>query len=203
MKDIELIKKISKLDKDILTVEDLGKILEVKPSSLRTKISRLTQKEVLQRVGRGLYTVFGQVVIPEEVAPKLYYPSYLSLRTVLSKEGVVNQIPQQVYLITPRKTYQTKILETSIIYRKISKDLFFGYYLDQNIPTAYPEKALLDLIYFVSLGKETSNWNEMDFSRLDKERCYEFLKHFPSKTQRLAESVLKSEGVSKPEFFFQ
>lgn len=190
MKDIEIIKKVNELNKDILTIEDLSKILGVKKKGLRTKISRLTDKDVLQRVGHGLYTVFGKTVIPEEVASQLYSPSYLSLKTVLSKEGIINQIPNEIYLVTPRKTYQTKILNTKINYRKISEDLYFGYYLKNGIPIAYPEKALLDLIYFVTLGKETANFDEMDLDQINKQRLNKLLESFPRKIIKATKKLI-------------
>lgn len=72
---------------------NLVKILPVKEKSLWTIILRLTKKRVLSKVGRGLYSVFDEVVDIEEVAYQLYYHSYLSLTTVLSKEGIIKQIP--------------------------------------------------------------------------------------------------------------
>lgn len=189
MNDIQLVKKINSLNKDILTIKDLEKILDIEKSGLRTKISRLVSRQVLQRVGTGLYTAFGKAVIPEEVAPNLYCPSYLSLKTVLSKNGVINQIPSRIFLVTSKKTYKTKILKQELCYRQIAKDLFFGFFLEKNVPTAFIEKALLDLIYFVSLGKDTASWDEMDFSSLDRKRFNKFLKRFPEKTKRLAEKI--------------
>ena len=191
MNEIKLIEKLSKLEKPIFTLADLQKILPVSSHSLYTTISRLTKRGVLQKISRGVYAPFGKIVIPEEVAPLLYYPSYLSLNTVLSKVGVINQIPQEVLLVTPRKTKTLKISGTKVVYRQIQKKLFFGWHLLKGIPTAYPEKALLDLIYFASRGRAYLPLRELDLSSLDPVRWQKFAPLFPKTTQRLISRVTK------------
>jgi predicted transcriptional regulator of viral defense system len=190
MNNMALISKLQQLDKKLFTVQDLSLLLGGSKKGLRTRIARLRKQGVLQRVGRGLYTGFGQSVDPEQVAVQLYHPSYLSLQTVLSKVGVINQIPYQVYLVTPRKTYQTQILNTEIVYRQIKPALFFGFQLRRGSVIAYPEKALLDLLYFATLGKAHCNWDECDLSRLKRQRWQRFLPKFPQRVQDLAKSVL-------------
>lgn len=190
--DLELIDRLNSLPKVVFTLSDLEKALPIQPKSLRTGVSRLKRKGVLQRVGQGLYGVYGKTVIPEQVAGQLYYPSYLSLKTVLSKVGVINQIPQQVYCVTPNKSYRTKISGTPIVYRQIRKDLFFGYYLDKGVPVAYPEKALLDLLYFISYGKETLSFDELYLKGLDKKRWNEFKKAYPDRIRVFAGNELFS-----------
>lgn len=189
MNDLEIVKTISAYQKPILSLIDLEKILQVDKKSLRTKIMRLVKRGVLQKVSRGWYSVFGKTVIPEEVAGQLYYPSYISLKTVLSKAGVINQIPTDIFLVTPNKTYQIKLLGGRLIFRQIKKELFFGYFLDKGVPMAYPEKALLDLLYFVSYGKETVSLDELDLKYLNKNRWNEFKKLYPKRVGKLISQV--------------
>jgi len=170
MNELKIIEKIRSFPKKIFTVSDLGKILPFSQKSLPTIISRLKKRGVLNQVARGYYSAYGEIIVPENVACQIYYPSYLSLKTVLSKAGVINQIPKAIYLVTPRKTYQTEIAGVSVIYRRIKEELFFGYYLKDQSLIAYPEKALLDLLYFSSRGLETVNFSEMDWSYLNKKR---------------------------------
>lgn len=189
MKDIEIIKQLNLLPKNIFSLYDLKKILKVGPKSLPTKVSRLAKKGILQPVSRGWYTAYGKTVIPEEVAHQLYYPSYLSLRTVLGKAGVINQIPQKVFLVTCKKSYQTKILDTPVVYRQLKKELFVGYYLDKGIPTAYPEKALLDLLYFVARGKGRILFSELDLTHLNLSRLGKFQRIYPKRVRQLVAKV--------------
>jgi len=185
MSDVKIIETIRGFKKNILTVAEIGKILSLNDKSLRTIINRLKKKGVLALVGRGLYSVYGESVIAEEVASILYHPSYLSLKTVLSKAGVYNQIPREIYCVTSRKTYKTKINGIPIIYRQIKKELFFGYYQKKKSLIAYPEKAFLDLLYFVSKGRETVFLEELDISSLNKTKLADFSKKYPKEVKKL------------------
>jgi len=191
MNDLKIIEKIRAFPKKIFTISDLEKILSVSKKSLPTIISRLKKRGVLNQVGRGYYSVYEEIIVPENVACGIYYPSYLSLKTVLSKVGVINQIPWEIYLVTPRKTYKTKIAGVSVVYRQIKKDLFFGYYLKDKVLIAYPEKALIDLLYFSWRGIETVNFSEMDFSYLNKKRLERWGRRYPKGVREIIEKILK------------
>ncbi len=190
--DFQLINEIRSLQKAIFSVADLGKILSVKEKSLRTVIMRLKNKGVLNQVKRGWYSVFDQVMVPEEVVGQLYYPSYLSLKTVLHKIGIINQIPRQIYAVSTKKSYKTAISGVPIIYRQIKPDLFFGYYLDNQVLTAYPEKALLDLLYYVKKGRETVSFSELDLSQLNLKRWRQFKKPYSKIIKELIEKIEKN-----------
>lgn len=194
MRDLELVSKLKNLGKKLYTVSDLGKILPVKEKSLRTVIMRLTKRGVLNKIARGLYSVFDEAVDIEEAACQLYYPSYLSLKTVLSKQGIINQIPQEVQLITARKSYKIKIAGVLVVYRQIKKELFFGYFKEKRKLIAYPEKALLDLLYFALLGKEYFPAKEIDVSKIDKVRWRKYRRYYPEKIERLISAAEERIG---------
>lgn len=185
MKDLKLISKLKSVGKKVYRISELAKILDVKEKSLRTIILRLTKRGVLRRVGRGLYSVFDDMIDPEEIACQLYYPSYISLKTVLSKAGIINQIPRVIQCVTLRKTYKTKVAGIVVSYHQIKKDLFFGYYLKEGALIAYPEKALLDLLYFASLGREYFSPREIDLSKINKKRWKIFKRRYPKRLEGL------------------
>ena len=137
-----------------------------------------------------MYSNFGKVIIPEEIVSQIYYPSYLSLKTVLSKKGAINQIPRQIYGVTLNKSYRTKINNITLIYRQIKKELFFGFYQKDGQYLAYPEKALLDLLYFVSRGIETVSFSEIDLSRISKKKLLTWSKSYPKSIKKLLRELL-------------
>ncbi|OGK10466.1 hypothetical protein A2767_01355 [Candidatus Roizmanbacteria bacterium RIFCSPHIGHO2_01_FULL_35_10] len=184
MNDLKILQRINQYPNSIFSVSDLGKILNSKEKNLRTVIHRLSKRGVIQKLGRGWYSAYNKIVIPEQVTSQIYYPSYLSLKTVLSKVGVVNQIPRQIYSVTLNKSYQAKINNILLVYRQVKRELFFGFYQKENQYIAYPEKALLDLIYFVSRGVETVSWQEMDLSRLNKKKLFRWVKSYPSAAKK-------------------
>jgi len=189
MNELKIIEKIRQFPKQVFTVSDLEKILAVSKKSLPTVISRLKKRGVLNQVGRGYYGAYGEVIVPENVACQIYYPSYLSLKTVLSKVGVINQIPREIYLVTPRKTHKTKIAGVSVIYRQIKEELFFGYFLKDRNLIAYPEKAFLDLLYFSWRGIETVNFSEVDCFYLNKKRLERWGRRYPKGVREIIERI--------------
>ncbi|MBU1085767.1 MAG: hypothetical protein ABIJ43_01795 [Candidatus Beckwithbacteria bacterium] len=190
MNEIKLIEKLRLVDKSWWSLNDLGKVLLIKPSSLYTVASRLVKKGVLIRIGQGIYGVFGKTVVPEEIASSLYYPSYLSLKTVLVKAGVINQVAQEIQLMTTKRTKQIKIGETRLKYHQIKKELFFGYRVEKGMAMAYPEKALLDLFYLSSLGKAFVSFEELDMSGLDQKKLKTYSKKFSKRVQMLVKKVI-------------
>lgn len=191
MRDLELVFELKNLGKKVYTVSDLAKILAVKDKSLRTVIFRLTKRRVLNRVANGLYSVFGDVIDPEEIACQFYYPSYLSLKTALNRSGIINQIPQAIQCVSLRKSYKTKIAGIVVNYHQIKKDLFFGYYQKEEMLIAYPEKALLDLLYFSSLGREYFSPREIDLSKINKRRWKIFKRRYPKRLEGLISEIEK------------
>jgi len=186
MKDVEIINKISQYPKEWYSLKELAQILPIKKTSLRTVVARLAKRGVLQKISRGKYAIYGKKILPEVIACQIYYPCYLSLKTVLSRHGVINQIPRQIQLVTSRKSQRVSIMGNEIIYRQIKPGLYWGYFKQ----SAYPEKALLDLLYYVSLGKETVSLNELDLARLDRKRLQSFSRKFPPKVKNLVKQLL-------------
>ena len=193
MNDLKILEKIKEFPKTLFTVDDLGKILNIKEKSLRTVIYRLSQRGVIRKLGAGWYSIYGTIVTPEQIASQIYHPSYLSLKTVLSKDGIINQIPRQIYSISLNKSYKIKINGVFLIYRQIKRELFFGFYQKENQYMAYPEKALLDLLYFISRGIETVSFEELDLSRLNRKKLFQWVKLYPSPTKKYLKELKLSD----------
>src|SRR3990167_75353 len=193
MNDLKILEKIKEYPKTLFTVDDLGKILNIKEKSLRTVIYRLSRRGVIRKLGGGWYSVYGTIVTPEQIASQIYHPSYLSLKTVLSKDGIINQIPRQIYSISLNKSYKIKINGVFLVYRQIKRELFFGFYQKENQYMAYQEKALLDLLYFISRGIETVSFQELDLSRLNRNKLFKWVKPYPSPTKKYLEELKLSD----------
>lgn len=108
----------------------------------------------ITKIKNGLYAfseTIGQIV-PEELAGRLYGPSYISLEKALSFYGLIPEMVYSVTSVTPKTTREFKNKSGHFKYRNIKPDLFFGYKQKQGKIFPYllaePEKALLDLIYF-------------------------------------------------------
>jgi len=126
------------------------------------------KKGYLLKLKNGLYVFSREAdkLRGEEIAFRLYNPSYLSLESALSLYGF---IPEIVYAYVSVTTKINRTFDNSMghfIYRHIKKGLFWGY---RDIKTEFgqyliaePEKALLDYIY-LNLPKIR---NEADFENI-------------------------------------
>ncbi len=90
MSNIELLQKLRDFNKTYFTVADLEKILELEWDSLYVTLNRLVKAGVLIKLRRGIYQPEFQGFELEKVANEIYYPSYLSFETALSRYGILS-----------------------------------------------------------------------------------------------------------------
>lgn len=106
----------------------------------------------------------------------LQKPSYISLETALR---YYNWIPESVFSVISITTAKPAKWNTSLghfVYHSVKPRLYFGYQTveDQNVAfnIAYPEKTLLDFLYFNSQLTEVPDFEEL---RLNREEIAEQL----------------------------
>lgn len=187
---IDIFKKLKALDKPYFTIADFEKILNQKRESLYVTLNRLVKIGLLKRMGRGVYELTFSEERIEEVANQLYFPSYISFESALSRYGIMSQIPYTLTFATPKKSKKIILAQREIEYRQVKKELFFGYKSQNKVLIAEPEKALLDQIYLYSLGKASVNFKEWDFSKLKKTKLSKFLKPYSKKVKKIVDKNL-------------
>ncbi len=186
----EFLEKLRKLEKSYFTLADLEKIWSGKRESLKVILSRLTKRGELKRIQKNVYFLPGAEIEIEKIANEIYFPSYLSFESALSKWGILSQIPYSLTFATTLKTKRVEIENITIEYRKIKEELFFGYTLLKGVWVAKPEKALCDTFYLVSLGKLKFNFENLDLRKIQKNNFFKLIKKYPLKTQKLAKEFL-------------
>lgn len=180
MKYIDLAKNI----KDpIFSLQDL-KIagLKVYPYQL----SEWVKKGYLIKLKNGIYAISekSESLANEYIAFNLYQPSYVSLEWALSKYGL---IPEMVYNITSITTKTSRSFKNKFgifIFKRIRKELFFGYNKINKDGQVYlmaePEKALFDYIYLNSPRIKNQDdirelrLNEAALKELDKKKLKQY-----------------------------
>lgn len=195
-KDIELIKKLRDFHKSYFTVADLEKVLDLKRESLYVTLNRLVKSGVLVRLTKNIYSPFSEPVDIEKIAGELYFPSYLSFEQALSQYGILSQIPYSQTFATVRPTKKMIIASVEVEFSHIKKDLFFGYILKNGKYVAESEKALLDELYMVSMGKRGINIEELDLKDIDKNKLNEYAKKFPAQIKPLLNRVKSYFGTT-------
>ncbi len=189
----KIISRLKVTQTTFFTASSLGSILGYdNKNSLYKTIQRLERAKIIYRLDSGKY-YFGHTM-PQDfsVANFLVPPSYLSLETALNFYGVLSQFP---YPITSVTTAKSKTITTSIRefeYTHISKNLYWGFVRTNNYLMASPEKAVVDIFYLASKGLRSANFEEWDWSTINKIKLYEyanqirfspFKKYFSKNTQ--------------------
>jgi predicted transcriptional regulator of viral defense system len=194
MSDIEFIQTLRGFNKPYFTLADLEKILEMKRDSLYVTLNRLVKSGVLIRLQRGVYQPEFQGLELEKTANELYYPSYLSFESALSRYGILSQIPYTLTFATTRRSKKLLLAGREVEYRQLKKEYFFGYILDNGIYIAEPEKALLDQLYMMSKGKVSSDVSEWSLVDLKKNKFLQYSKKFPRTVRSKAKELTSRFG---------
>jgi hypothetical protein len=92
-------------------------------------------------------------------------------------------------LITTKKTREFRLPNQVLEYSHINSKLYFGYKIQGNFLLAEKEKALLDELYLISLKKRHLSLESLDLTNVDKKLFRQWLKKFPSYTQKLTQKL--------------
>ena len=157
----------------ILRVDELARELNTSEVAVGNALRRQEERGLVEHLGKK---IFINRLVPDfsgrELINTLRPESYLSLETVLRDSGISTQSPTLLTCVTPGRPGEFRAKSVSIIFRRISKNLFWGFqekrtrYGKYNI--AEPEKALLDWVYLRRQEGSTSNTDELDLQRLDR-----------------------------------
>jgi len=160
---MKFLKTLRAIDKLYYTISDILAVSSYSKESVYVTLNRLVKQGELVRLTSGTYILperYGEI---ERIANALYFPSYLSFETALAKYGVISQLPYTLMFATPSKTKKLQAREYQIEYRKIKKDLYFGYTTNEDgTLIATPEKALFDIYYISSFGKISFDFESID-----------------------------------------
>lgn len=152
-------KKLREVGLSLFTPQDLIQLLSASPVSARFLLTRAVKRGDALKLRRGLYARTESLPSDLEVANALYRPSYLSFAFALSFHRL---IPETVYTLTSATTRTTAAFTAigkQFSYHHLKPRAYAGYRAEQvngrAIWIAEPEKALVDCLYFVLLGKMT------------------------------------------------
>lgn len=192
MKSQEIINKLNNFNKSYFTFKDFELMLGKNAESIKTVLNRLVKSKNLTRLARNIYVLPEKIQDFELIAQQLNLFSYISFESALSYYGILSQVPYALILATTKKSKTITLGEKTIIYRRIKKELFFGYSLENNIKLALPEKALADSLYLITRGKLTLPLDELDLSSINKKEMEEILKKYPKSVRFLFQKIDKN-----------
>jgi len=133
----------------VFTIDEIALLSgDTNRDNLKARINYYVKTGKLLNLRKGIYAKTGEYN-PLELAVKIYTPSYISLETVLEKEGVIFQKYETVFAVSYLNR-KIEIDNREFQYRKIRKDVLInkeGVELKGSYAIATKERAFLDALY--------------------------------------------------------
>jgi len=150
-------------------LSDLRKLLDIEKDNTSYKIAeKLVAEKFLLRLKKGVYLSAFNPPDSFEIANAIYTPSYISLESALNYYGVLPQFPYSVTSVSPKKSKKLLIDGKEFEYVQISHKLYWDFRREGQTVIASPEKALLDMIYIASKGLRRIEFEDLDYSPINK-----------------------------------
>ena len=140
--------------------------------NLKSKLSYFVSTGKLKRLRKGIYAKENYNFL--ELANKIYTPSYISLETVLEKEGIVFQKYKTVF-VSSYLSRRIKVENQEIFYRKIKDEILLnsmGINEENYYFIASKERAFLDAL-FLYKDYHFDNLRPLDWEKIKEiEKIY-------------------------------
>lgn len=160
---------------------DIKRIFGVSLRSAQAFLSYHTKLGSVKKLRKNLYVFSSRFPDKFKIANRLYEPSYISLETALSFYSIIPEVVYSITSVTSRKTAVFTIDDMEFLYRKVKLKTFTGYYLHKKgFLIAYPEKALVDYLYFLVRNNLLVN-ERLNVSNLNLGKVKEYVALFDDK----------------------
>jgi len=172
----------------IIQAQDYARKYKLSIRSVHAALKRQETKGLVERVSNKIYiNKLAKEFSQRDLLSVLRPDSYVSLESALSEYGVTSQIPRVLTCVSPKYVRNIKSQTVNISFRKLKRDLFWGFgqkktrYGIYNL--AAPEKALLDWIYFRRTENLPLDMDEFVLSELDRTQLLEYAKRYPASVE--------------------
>lgn len=169
----------------IFTPLDFSRLYPLPAYKIKYFLEQQVKMGLLVRLKQGLYTLKTDLPSEEEIANRLYQPSYISFEYAMAKYGIIPESPYHLTSATTNPTREFMVNHQAFSYYTIKLVAYAGYYLDtkgnRKILIAEPEKALADYLYFVSLGKREFN-DRLSINSLNLKKLIAYAKLYNRKS---------------------
>ncbi|MCU0458728.1 MAG: hypothetical protein MUE37_06505 [Bacteroidales bacterium] len=147
----DVLLSIYKDQASVYRLKDIAMLVnETDFDSLNSKLNYYVRSGRLLNPRKGIYAKPG--FAPEEVACKLYTPSYISLQYVLQRSGIIFQYDSAVTSVS----YLSRTVDFgghTLVYRKLKGSVLVntrGILREKGVNIATAERAFIDLCYLES-----------------------------------------------------
>ncbi|MBC8458705.1 MAG: hypothetical protein H8D67_11995 [Deltaproteobacteria bacterium] len=185
--------ELNKINKTYFGYEDISRVLGISLDSAKVSACRYANQGVLIRIKRNTYMLREKWNILDrtekfQIANLVQVPSYISLMSAMDYYQITTQLQQDfVESIALKRTKEIEIENNTFNYSKIKQKLYFAFVKEKDFFIATPEKAFLDAIYLMSLGRYNFDVPSIDFSKIDLNQLQQIAVEFPAKTRIILE----------------
>jgi hypothetical protein len=175
---VDIVLALYKESRTVFRLKDIAILVgEESFQSLNKKLNYYVQSGKLENPRKGIYAKAGYNI--EELACRIFSPSYISLEYVLQKAGIVFQYDSRISSVS----YLSRDIEVGnqqFVFRKIKGSALvntLGIIRQTNhINIASPERAFLDLLYL------EKDYYFDNLNPLDKDLIYKLLPLYQSRS---------------------
>lgn len=199
-----LLQLIRKHGLRVFTTADMLTLTAMAPAAATQALVRLAEQDLIVRIKRGVWVsrlspdFHPYEAVPHLVAP---WPAYVSLYSALADYGVVEEVPQVVYAVSPANPRRCRTPVGDFHIHHLPQRLIWGYEMRRmghgSYPMAEPEKAFLDQVYLALVPRSPIGFPHKRNRRwkLDARRLKKYAARFRS--HALTE-WLTSQGMIPP-----
>lgn len=185
----------------ILRLDDLVDRYQVQEIVARNALRRYEARGLVEHVSKKIYiNKLNQQFSARDLANVLRPDSYISLDSVLAESGVSSQSPAILTCVTTGYPKTFKSRSVTIVYRRIAKDLFWGFEERSTRYNKYriaePEKALLDWIYLNRQEGLPTPLDELNLQFLNFQKLREYAEKFPRTVNEVVTQLLLEHALS-------
>lgn len=164
----DFILELYKKPQTIFTLKEISLLFPKIPyKNLKSRVNYFVLVGKLKNLRKGIYAKDNFNFL--ELANKIYTPSYVSLETVLEKEGIIFQKYQTIFLAS-YLTRRIKVAGREIFYRKIKDEILLnnlGIEEGDSYFIATKERAFLDAI-FLYKDYHFDNLKPLDWDKVEE-----------------------------------
>jgi len=165
----------------VFTFNDLSLVWnETDANLIKKRVYRYVKMGKLYPIRRGIYAK-DKNYDKNELAIRIYTPAYISLESVLAKEGIVFQSYNKIFVVS----YLTREIACDgqiYVFRRIKDTILtnsLGIERKDNYHIASKERAFLDIIYL------NKNYHFDNLSSINWDECFEMLPIYDNKAMAI------------------
>jgi predicted transcriptional regulator of viral defense system len=185
--------RLSSIKKLYFSYDDVARALGISSDSAQVTVSRYVAQGLLVRVKRSMYVLrekWNTAGREEQfqLANLGQVPSYISLMTALDYHELTTQIQRDfIESVAIKRTKEIPLPGSVFRYTRITPALYFGFSKHKGFFIATPEKALLDAVYLMSLGRYHFDVASLSADKFERREIKRMVGAFPLKAKKLLE----------------